>query len=113
MKLNISQPNHDLQQQPHLQQQQPQQHATGVYNEEATYHHHISDDQVAAAVDAAIKTVPGAPDVVNCYDDAAATVDTVMNTSVTEVGLSVEDAAEAALAVAPEHVTDPDQILQV
>ncbi len=71
-------------------------------------HHQISDDQVAAAVDAAIKTVPVAPDV-NCYEKAAATVDNVMNTANgSEVTLSVEDATQAALAVAPEHVTDPE-----
>lgn len=75
-------------------------------------HHQISDDQVAAAVDAAIKTVP-APDV-NCYDDAAATVDTVMNTNGDVADLSVADATQAALAVAhSEHVTDTDHIQMI
>jgi len=67
--------------------------------------HHITDDQVAAAVDAAIKTVPVAPDV-NCYEEAAATVDNVMNSNSNgaSIGLSVEDAAQAALAAAPEPI---------
>ncbi len=77
-------------------QQQQEQHLA------SDHHHHISDDQVAAAVDAAIKTVPVAPDV-NCYNNAAVTVDTVMNTAATDIGLSVADAAQAALAAAPEH----------
>lgn len=89
---------------------EPHQLEVPVYNKDQVPHdhHHISDDQVAAAVDAAIKTVP-APDVA-CYDDAAATVDTVMNTTTdAEVGLSVADAAQAALAAqaaAPEHVAN-------
>ena len=64
-----------------------------------SHDHHISDDQVAAAVDAAIKTVPVAPGV-NCYDDAVATVDSVINPNGDPVDLSVADATQAALAVA-------------
>eukprot|EP00551_Chaetoceros_affinis_P018995 CAMPEP_0203733784 /NCGR_PEP_ID=MMETSP0092-20131115/28130_1 /ASSEMBLY_ACC=CAM_ASM_001090 /TAXON_ID=426623 /ORGANISM="Chaetoceros affinis, Strain CCMP159" /LENGTH=468 /DNA_ID=CAMNT_0050617767 /DNA_START=191 /DNA_END=1594 /DNA_ORIENTATION=- len=77
-------------------QQQEEQHLA-VYNKDAEQHHHISDDQVAAAVDAAIKIVPVTSDV-NCYNDAAATVDTVMNATATDVCLSVADATQAALA---------------
>ena len=75
-------------------------------------HNHISDDQVAAAVDAAIKeTAPVAPDDLNCYEEAAATVDNVINTTngneeVINVQ-SVVDATQAALAVGQEHVIDP------
>ncbi len=103
----------------------PQQKMSVALNREAHHHeesivydnkdmpdeqHHISDDQVAAAVDAAIKTVP-APDV-NCYDDAAATVDEVMNatTNGNGVDLSVSNATQAALAVGSEHVVNSDHI---
>ena len=79
-------------------------------------HHHISDDQVAAAVDAAIKEtggVPVAPDV-NCYEDAAATVDTVMDTTNGgDDALSVVDATQAALAVAPDHVADAEEVSNI
>jgi hypothetical protein len=133
VKMNVQQQHPKLESQ---EQTQPQHHVVAVYNKDISvpvthqhqvshqhqhhnqhqvshqhHHNHISDDQVAAAVDAAIKTVPVAPDVGNCYDNAAATVDTVMNTNgSTTVGLSVADAAQAALAVAPEHVNDGDQI---
>lgn len=72
--------------------------------------HHISDDQVAAAVDAAIKTVPATD--VNCYDDAAATVDEVMNatTDGNGVDLSVSNATQAALAVGSEHVVNSEHV---
>jgi hypothetical protein len=90
-------------------------HDLSIYTKDISNesHHHISDDQVAAAVDAAIKTVP-TPDV-NCYEDAAATVDTVMNPSIADVGLvSVADATQAALAVgAPEHTVNDSDHVQV
>lgn len=82
---------------------------------ETQTHHHvtISDDQVAAAVDAAIKTVPVHQQDCSEYDDAAAAAtavdaamkmngDTVSVHGAPAVGLSVTDAAAAALAAAPD-----------
>lgn len=70
----------------HIPEYGPPIHIPGYLSKHAfdnhNNNHHISDDQVAAAVDAAIKTVPG-PDE-DCYDAAAAaeTVDSVMNMGV-------------------------------
>ena len=83
---------------------------------DAQTHHHvtISDDQVAAAVDAAIKTVPVHQQGVADYDDAAAAASAVdaamkingdavsVHAGGQVVGLSVTDAAAAALAAAPD-----------
>ena len=82
---------------------------------ESQTHHHvtISDDQVAAAVDAAIKTVPVHQQDGSEYDDAAAAATAVdaamkMNGDAVSVHggqgvvLSVTDAAAAALAAAPD-----------
>ena len=100
--------NHDL-----LQQQHnliPHNEVSGYNKDISDEHPHISDAQVAAAVDAAIKTVPAPDD--NCYDDAAATVDTVMDPNNGHpVDLSVSSATQAALAATrteSEHVEDND-----
>jgi len=73
----------------------------------------ISDDQVAAAVDAAIKTVPVSQTVAGLDDTsvAATAVDAVMKINANSNGdairhpvdISVADAAKVALAVAPEQ----------